>query len=92
MVKFLCGLDETQVRSLAESLDESTIHSQAQCKFRVPLTMLDGKKFKTNAGVLSCSWTRTTGCIHVQCGAAMIDHASHQMQEVCKIYNSLTED
>jgi len=79
MVKFLCGLHETQFCSLAESLGESMIYSQAQYEFRVPLTTFDGKKFKTSVGVLSCSWTWITDYIHVQCGAAMFDHASRLM-------------
>ena len=87
MVRYPSQLDETELRSLFETLStegldiqpefKAVIHANSKCVITIPLSLIDTTaKGKLAVYKIVLSWTKTTGNGHVQTGAAVIDRVT----------------
>lgn len=97
------GLTEKEIRALfevmasqvalnADDYAKNVSQSRATCKIRIPLSVIDGHRFRGENATTTMTYSKSTGMITLNAGAAFIDHVEDTLKEVLLKYAEVIRD
>lgn len=89
------ALFEKYVEGISESEQEFNnrlVQNMGQCKMRAPLEKVNEKLFRGAGMEVTYTYTKNTNMVQVQTGAAMIDCAAKQMEQVLIAYSNMLRE